>query len=288
MLSKELLDWQASGQYFDFQGYQVFAKFEGVGPAILLIHGFPSASWDWQAIWPALNDSFQLITADMLGFGLSDKPGDFDYSISAQADLYEALMIQQGIQSAHILAHDYGDTVAQELLARHNAGQLGFEVKTVTLLNGGLFPETHRPLLVQRLLMSPLGGLVVKLMNQKSFTHSLTSICSDDLSLEDVDLLWQLLNFNDGKTVLPQLICYMRERKQHRARWVGALQQTQVPLHLINGLIDPISGAHLVTRFKHLVPRGQVTELAGVGHYPQVESPEAVVKALLMHLIEKN
>ena len=58
------------------------------------------------------------IAADFLGFGFSDKPRNYPYSILDQADLLEALLREKGITHVHIISHDYGDTVAQELLAR--------------------------------------------------------------------------------------------------------------------------------------------------------------------------
>lgn len=279
MLSQPLMDWQNTGDFFDYQQHRIFYKTSGAGSPLLLIHGFPSASWDWQPMWAALSTKFRLITADMLGFGLSDKPKHFDYTIAAQADLYEMLMSIQGVESAHILAHDYGDTVAQELLARHNLGQLSFHIESVTFLNGGLFPETHRPLLVQKLLMSPVGGWIARLMTKQKFMANFQRICSSKMTCDDIALLWELLMHHEGRAVMPKLICYMKERKQFRSRWVGALQETDVPLHLIDGLIDPISGAHLVERFRELVPNGRVSELAGIGHYPQVEAPEQVCQA---------
>ena len=76
----------------------------------------------------------------------------------------------------------------------------------------------------------------------------------------------------------------MAERRVHRARWVGALQDSAVPIRLINGLDDPISGAHMVARYRELVPHRDVIELAGVGHYPQLEAPAQVVSAALPFL----
>ena len=54
----------------------------------------------------------------MIGFGWSDKPRNYAYSIMDQADLHEGLLSDLGVRKALVLAHDYGDTVAQELLAR--------------------------------------------------------------------------------------------------------------------------------------------------------------------------
>jgi len=289
MLSQKLQEWESSGSYLSFHGHQVFFKTVGEGDTLILIHGFPSANWDWQLLWPGLEKQFNLVSPDMLGFGFSDKPQKYAYSIKGQADLFEALVKHLEIDDVCILAHDYGDTVAQELLARQLEGSLCFNIKMITFLNGGLFPETHRPLVLQRLLMTPLGGLLAKLMSKKKFARSLQKICSENFSQEDIELLWQLLNYKNGRAVIPKLIYYMKERRQNRSRWVGALQKTTIPLHLINGLIDPISGVHLVERFCEVVPRGHVTKLPGIGHYPQVEAPEKVLQAFLdkQHLISK-
>lgn len=81
-------------------------------------HGFPTASWDWHKLWPEFVKHYRVIALDMIGFGFSDKPINYHYSIGDQADLQQALLTSLGISSIHLLAHDYGDTVAQELLAR--------------------------------------------------------------------------------------------------------------------------------------------------------------------------
>ncbi|GLQ32603.1 alpha/beta fold hydrolase [Litoribrevibacter albus] len=290
MLSEVLLEWQRSGDYFSYQGHRVFYKREGAGDPLLLLHGFPSASIDWKGIWPLLTPNFDLIAPDMMGYGFSDKSTSFGYSIAKQADVIVHLVEQLKLPAVHILGHDYGDTVSQELLARHIEGSLSFEIKSVSLLNGGLFPETHKPLLIQKLLMSPIGSILAKLMSKKKFTDSLQRICSDGLTLSDIDELWTLLEYKQGRLVVPQLIYYMQERREFRERWVGALQQSDavaMPLHLIDGVIDPISGQHLVNRFRKLVPGAKVTELEEIGHYPQVEAPQKVVSAFLEGLSDR-
>ncbi len=282
-----LQQWRQSGNYFTFQGQQIFYCIEGEGTPLLLIHGYPTASWDWAKIWQPLSQKFQCITLDMLGFGFSDKP-QTPYSIYTQADIHCALIARLDCQSCHIVSHDYGDTVAQELLARHKQGTLPFSINSLHLLNGGLFPETHRPLVIQRLLMSPLGGIVVKLLNKRSFTKNLRKIFAADsqLSAAEVDDYWQLLTHNKGRLVMHRLIHYMAERIENRERWVGALQHTQVPMRLTNGVFDPISGEHLVKRYCQLIDNADVVRLDNVGHYPQLEAPHAVLSSILA-LIDK-
>ncbi|MFM0337035.1 alpha/beta fold hydrolase [Paraburkholderia fungorum] len=112
--------WKASGKYFTHRGHRIFWREEGKkdAPALLLIHGFPTASWDWQDVWPDLLRRYRLLTLDMIGFGYSDKPCDYTYSIMDQAGVYDEFITLPGVDEFHILAHDYGDTVAQELVAR--------------------------------------------------------------------------------------------------------------------------------------------------------------------------
>jgi pimeloyl-ACP methyl ester carboxylesterase len=76
-----------------------------------------------------------------------------------------------------------------------------------------------------------------------------------------------------------RLFHYMPERRTHRARWVGALQQASIPLRLINGPLDPVSGEHLQVRYRELIEDADVVSLAGIGHYPQLEDPEGVWRA---------
>ena len=144
-----LSEWKAEGHYFSYKNHQIFVNESGSGETLLLIHGFPTASWDWQQMWPHLAKDYHVIAADFLGFGFSDKPRNYPYSILDQADLLESLMREKGVEKVHIISHDYGDTVAQELLARFQSrkegGEKGLIIQSLCLLNGGLFPEVHRP-----------------------------------------------------------------------------------------------------------------------------------------------
>jgi len=62
---------------------------------------------------------------------------------------------------------------------------------------------------------------------------------------------------------------------------VGALQRGDVPLRVIDGEVDPISGAHMVERYHQLVPHADTVLLANIGHYPQIEAPVQVLKHYL-------
>ena len=272
-----LAAWRAGGDSFDWRGERIFCRAEGTGEPLLLVHGFPTASWDWAAVWPQLAARYRVLALDMIGFGLSAKPRGFAYSIMAQADLVAAYLAREGVTRYRLLAHDYGNSVAQELLARDRGGLIA-----VCFLNGGLFPEAHRPLPMQRLLASPLGPLVARFASYRTFAASMRRIWGTH-PLPDAELrtMWELASGTDGHARIPNLLRYMPDRRRHRARWVGALVSAKLPRRLIDGVVDPVSGAHLVTRYRELVTGADVVELAGVGHYPQVEAPAEVAAAAL-------
>mgnify|MGYP002135604052 CR=1 FL=1 len=154
-----LAEWRAQGRGFSFNGQAIRYWTAGQGEPLLLIHGFPTASWDWHYLWQPLAQRYRVIACDMLGFGYSAKPRGHAYSLLEQADLQQALLSHLGIdEPVHVLAHDYGDSVAQELIARHQDGQL--QLASCVFLNSGLFPESCRMLLIQKLLLSRFGWLV--------------------------------------------------------------------------------------------------------------------------------
>jgi len=282
--------WRQAGRVHVHRGQEFFyieqAREPGAERALLLIHGFPTSSWDWHKIWDALGARFpRVIAADLMGFGFSSKPADYDYSILDQADLLEGLLGHLGVKHIHILAHDYGDTVAQELLARHlerGAGAVP-QIESCVLLNGGLFPEAHRARTIQKLLLTPLGPLLSRLMNRRGFERSFAAIfgANTQPTAEELAQFWSLLRRDGGQRIMHKLIRYMPERLKYRERWVGALQKTAVPLRVINGPDDPVSGAHMVARYRELVPDPDTVTLPGIGHYPQTEDPAGVLQSFL-------
>lgn len=243
---------------------------------LLFIHGFPSASWDWHYQWHHLAKDYRLISLDLLGYGLSDKPLNHRYSLLEQADIIEALLAKQGVNEYHILAHDYGDSVAQELLSRQPEKRP--TLLSLCMLNGGLFASHHRPLFAQKLLKSRLGGLAARLMSKNSLTKSFTKIFGKETPPEsqDIDILWKLLEHNNGMRVIPRLLSYIDERSVHSERWKKAMVETSIPLYFINGVQDPISGQHMLDYYRQIIPNPHTTAL-DVGHYPQIEAPQQVL-----------
>ncbi len=252
-------------------------------PWLLLIHGYPTSSWDWTAIWHALTPHFRLVALDMAGFGLSEKPKDTPYKIVHQADLQEALLAHLGIQKAHAFVHDYGVTVGQELLARQLDGALGFDLLSVAFLNGGLFPEQHRARPIQKLGLTPLGPLMGLMLSEKKLRQSLDGVFGPNTKASDEEIKghWALMKEQDGPAVMHKVLRYIIDRRENRERWVGALKKTTTPIRLIDGGQDPVSGVHLYHYYKEQVPNADAVLFEDIGHYPHTEAPTLTTDAFL-------
>jgi len=275
-------EWYRDAALHRHRGQRVVYRRFGAGEALLLLHGFPSASWDYHKIWPQLVARFDVIAPDMIGFGRSDKPAPYPYSLFDQADLMEGLLSKLGLARVHLLAHDYGDTVAQELLARALNGRAQLGIASAALLNGGLFYDRIRLHPMQRLMRSPVGLVLQHLMGPERFKAAFVEVFGPDTrpSAAELDAFWSLIEDNRGRRVIHALSQYLGERQRHQARWTRALAETNTPLALIYGDADPISGEPIAQRFRDVASNAETLRLDGIGHYPQFEAPQAVAEAV--------
>ena len=85
-------------RYASVQGQRIFYREAGPAdaPAIVLLHGFPTSSFMFRNLIPALADVYHVIAPDHLGFGYSDAPSvdEFDYTFDALTELTVGLLDQ--------------------------------------------------------------------------------------------------------------------------------------------------------------------------------------------------
>jgi pimeloyl-ACP methyl ester carboxylesterase len=277
--------WCAGGQLVEVGGHRLFVRQDGdaAGPPVTLVHGFPTSSHDWAPILPALVAAgLRITTLDLLGLGASDKPRPHTYSILEQADLVEGVWRHLGITSTALVAHDYGVSVAQELLARDPA-----RITSMTWLNGGVYPDLHRPVRMQRLMHSRLGVVLGRLTTERTFRAVIRSIMGRPVSDDVLHQMWLSIEHGGGARVQHALLAYIDERREHADRWRTALESYAGPTQAIWGPADPISGGHVLPRLRERIPHAELVvldEAPATGHFPQVENPEAVGAALVAFL----
>uniref|UniRef100_A0A2K6JWR4 AB hydrolase-1 domain-containing protein n=1 Tax=Rhinopithecus bieti TaxID=61621 RepID=A0A2K6JWR4_RHIBE len=222
-LSPDPHSWKSSGKFFTYKGLRIFYQ-DSVDSCGFTL--FPTSSYDWYKIWEGLTLRFHRVSAlDFLGVGFSDKPRPHHNSIFEQVSIVEALLRHLGLQNLRI---KYKQNPSDR----------------VCLSNGGIFPETHRPLLLQKLLKD--GGVLSPILTQ----------------------LMNFFVFSRGLTT------YINQRKKFRRCCVGALASVTIPIHFIYGPLDPVN---LYPEFLELygktLPWSTMLILDDhhISHYPQIE-----------------
>ena len=287
-LTLEIQSWMAGGHFVTLDGVELFYRTSGKAhanrPWLVCFHGFPTSSWDWHLLLPLLEKRHRVLVFDFPGYGLSAKPVSRDYSLKRQLDAAEALLDFLGIREFDLLAHDMGNSVACELLRRREAGGgHPFELKSLILLNGGIYMDLHRPLLTQRLLRTPvLGALTARLSSWRVFRLQYPRVYADpqQFDQEHYRSQWSLMLNNGGRRVLHKMASYMRERTRMGEQWTGPLHRLELPLRVVWGRKDPIAVYAIALELCDRNQSASLITLDGIGHYPQLEAPERVAAAI--------
>jgi pimeloyl-ACP methyl ester carboxylesterase len=262
-------------------GYNIHVTQHGPddGLPVTLLHGFPTSSEDWSLVMPYLTEAgCRVTTLDFLGFGDSDKPTGHKYLLTEQASFVESAWAELGITTTALVAHDYGVSVGQELLARDSN-----RITRMAWLNGGLYPDLHRPIAIQKLLHSPVGPLLALAATERTFKATMRKILGRPVSDDVLHEMWASTSKSNGRRVQHALLKYIDERREHKDRWRSALEKYAGPTLFVWGPADPISGGHVLERLRERIPTATFTVLddsPAAGHYPQVESPAEVGRAL--------
>jgi len=283
VLSERVETWRLKGRLEEFRGRRIHTFFQdGEGPLLVLLHGFPTCSYDWHDLVD-LMPGRAILAFDFLGFGLSDKPRDHTYTLSWQADLTEELICRHWPDKpATVCAHDLGTSVATELLARDLASELRFELAGMLLFNGSILVERSNPTLAQKLLRGPLGPLAARFSNEAFFRRQFASVFGGAHPMTDADATdyWGLMTFNDGNRLGHKLVSYMDEREIYADRWHGALSRWKGDLRLAWGMQDPVAVPDILDGLLEMRPDLPVIRMPELGHYPQMEDPQRFARVL--------
>ena len=282
-MNPRITGWRDRGRDEEFRDRRIHVfEQDGAGPLLLLLHGFPSSSYDWRLLLE-LETEHAVLAPDFLGFGLSEKPRDHEYTLHWQADLVEELVRRADHDGkVFFVAHDMGTSVANELMARDIEGALEMDLVGGLLLNGSMVQGAASPTLGQRILRSSVGGLFSRLSSERFFRQQFGSIFSPNhpLTREEAEDQWELICAGGGRTINHKTIAYMEERFKHADRWHGAIGDWQKPLSVAWGMLDPVATEQVLDAVIALRPSAPVTRFEDLGHYPQVEDPGRVADAL--------
>lgn len=293
-IATDLAEWEALGTRLPLGpgGETVWAaRFPAAArrglPPVLLLHGFPTCSFDWRPVLPALRAERDVVLFDFLGFGLSAKP-DRRYGLRLCADTTESVAAHFGLTAVDLVTHDMGDSVGGELLARSLDGTLGFEIARRVLTNGSIYLDLAHLSDGQNLLMALPDERqdLVGADGGAAWQRGIRGTFAPDSDVDDHELalLAALARRDGGLALLPRTIRYLEDRRAEERRFTGAIETHPSPLSVVWGDRDPIAVVAMVAALQAARPDVAVTIIDGIGHYPMLEAPERFGAAVLAGL----
>jgi pimeloyl-ACP methyl ester carboxylesterase len=283
-------DWEELGRRVEHEGEMVFvndqlADQSSSHPPLLVIHGFPTSSIDFAEAMPALHARRRILLLDLPGYGLSDKI-DRAYSLFGQADAVETVVADAGIAEVDLLTHDMGDSVGGELLARDLDGSLSFSIRRRVISNGSIYMDLAQLTAGQQLLESMGDRSLTEAdaptleMLRASLVATLADHQASRPDASHLDAAAELIVRGGGNRLLPRIIRYLAERREHEDRWTGAIEHHPSPLSIVWGVEDPIAVVAMAERLAARRADASLTLLDGIGHYPMVEAPDVFADAV--------
>lgn len=258
-------------------------------PVLLLVHGFPTCSIDWYDLVPILEERYRVCALDFPGYGFSDKPPGWGYSLARDAELLDFYVREVlGARSVVVLAHDRGTSVALNFAL--GATGRGGAVEHLVLTNGNIYLPLSNLTRFQRLVLDPSTAPgVVDVMTPAMLAAGMgTTTFSPPRAPDhpDVEALTATFAHADGVKVLHETIQYLVERAEHEREWLELLAARDIPTTVIWGVLDTVSPArvamHVWNEFLMFKPgRNRFYLLPEANHYLQVDQPGGLVDALL-------
>ncbi|HEU4362097.1 MAG TPA: alpha/beta hydrolase [Mycobacterium sp.] len=260
-------------RYRTIGGHRLFFREAGDpdAPALLLLHGFPTSSYMFRHLIPALADRYHVVAPDHLGFGLSDAPGVdvFDYTFDALAALTWELLRSLGIQRYAMYVQDYGAPIGWRLALAdpaaisaiisqngngYDAGFVASFWQTVWAYQAEQTPETEAPvrqfLTLEATRWQYLTGVADEtLVDPESWHHDYALIARPG---NDAVQLKLFLDYATNAPLYPRLHEYFRA--------------SGVPLLAVWGRGDQIFGPAGAEAFAEDLPAAEIHLLDG-GHF---------------------
>jgi pimeloyl-ACP methyl ester carboxylesterase len=291
-----LAKWRNEGQIVDLLGKQIWYHDQGpkTEDAVFIVHGFPGSSWDFQGVVDRIGKQTRTVVMDMRGFGLSEKPLDGDYqsnfTLQLQADLYDALANHLGLKTVILVAHDMGQTVGLELMARFEEGRTPFRIRHAILLDGSTLVDMIQPTKEQTAALAmPSTALPedqswddIRTWFHGTFSKETEARADYD---EIVTCMSHQIDANHGSRTIGGIVHYLKERKESFGRWSRTLFEfKKAPLTLIWGEQDPVAVIAMADRIKKERPVTDLYKYPDCAHWPSVEYPDRIGDAIIARL----
>lgn len=268
-----------TSRWFDSSQGRVHYLDEGTGPPILLCHGNPTWSFLYRDVIAGLRDRFRCIAPDYLGFGLSDRPTGYGYTVEEHAQVIGELVDSLGLDGYLSMGQDWGGPVSLAVGTARSA-----RVRGIVLGNTWFWPaNTLRMKLFSRVMSSrPMQNAI---LNRNFFVERLIPMATTRTLTQAEMTHYRAVQPSPearrGVAELPKQILAASPLLQRLSREVPATLGAK-PALLVWGMKDfAFKAALMLPRMRATFPDNVLVELPDANHYIQEDAPERIAAAII-------
>jgi len=247
---------------------------------ILFLHDFGTNSYSFYKQLQQLQHEYRIVIPDLIGFGFSNKPRNYYFSILDQAQMIIKLLEKLEINSVTVVSQGYGTSVLLEIIAEIqnlNSKIINLNFTNIVLLNGSLTIEVLKSSSSNDLINNTMNtkfnqiGYSYQLF-EKNFNLALQQ--PSKVTTNDIRILWSLMSVNSGQRYLQFVDYTILERKQFAKKWIGALKNTRTNVLIVWGESDITNNKKLADKLHQIVEGSELKLIESCGHFPSLEQPE--------------
>ena len=253
--------------------YQEFG--DAANPTLILIHGYTASTYVWQTVAPMLADeNFHVVAVDLLGFGFSEKPAWFEYSIVSQARMIERFMDRIGIGRAILVGSSYGGAVASTVALDYRE-----RVEKLVLVDAVCNDEAKQNVLLRLVSMRGVGEILSPfLIDSRRFLklrmrRTIAPVNHHLITKERIEAVHRPLRAkNAHHSVLASARNWNANRIEDDAYLINQ------PTLIIWGEADNVIPVRNGEKLYDSILNSRLVVLKDCGHIPQEEKPERFVE----------
>jgi pimeloyl-ACP methyl ester carboxylesterase len=279
-------DW-GQRQTFDYQGVKINYYEKGEGPPVLLLHGFGACAYTWRFIGPPLAADHRVITMDLKGFGLSDKPADGHYAVADQAEMVADFIRRQDLGDLVIMGHSMGGGVTLMTYLKMKETDPG-RLKKLVLIDSAGYPQ-KLPWFIWMAKVPGLSTVVGKMLSPRFAAALVLKKCyydKDKVTEEQIDTYAYYGSLPGAVAAVSQTAKQIVPKDQDIEALIAQYKTITVPVLVIWGAEDEVVPLKVGQQFKRDIPGAKLVILPRCGHVPPEEEPLATRQAI-MEFLEK-
>ncbi len=258
---------------FQTSAGRVAAGRSGEGPDLVLAHGWPWSSYSWHKVIPQLSQTYKVHWYDMPGYGQSEKRVEQRTSLDVQGEVFAEMLTHWGLSRPSVIAHDFGGATTLRAHLLHGCDFERYVLMNVVALRpwgSEFFDHVGRHVEAFQGLPAHIHTAIVKAYIQGALAN--------DLSQVDFEQLVAPWLTDDGAQSFYRQFAQADEK--YTAQVEPQLGLIRCPIKVIWGEADPWIPIERGRALSKLIGQDRFEALVGVGHLPQLEDPETVLKAV--------